>query len=199
MGYVSSDVAMERDGRLRAVILVEGMSDRHALEVLAARHGRRLDEEGIAIVSTGGATNIARFLARFGPRGLDVRSRVCVTWPRRATSGAVSSGTVSVPTCRCRTWRRWGSTGASTIWRTSRSARTVQHPCSTSSRPTASSRRSARCSTNRPQRERSTEEQLRRFMGTRSGRKSRYARLLVETLDLDRIPRPLDRALAHHR
>jgi hypothetical protein len=46
------------------------------------------------------------------------------------------------------------------------------------------------------QRERSTEAQLRRFLGTRAGRKSRYAALLVDALDLARIPRPLDGVLA---
>jgi hypothetical protein len=44
---------------------------------------------------------------------------------------------------------------------------------------------------------RPTEDQLRRFMGSGSTRKIRYARLLVEALDLDRMPRPLDRVLTH--
>src|ERR671923_584799 len=43
------------------------------------------------------------------------------------------------------------------------------------------------------------EEQLRRFMGSGGRRKTRYARLLVEALDLDRVPRPLDGVLAHVR
>jgi hypothetical protein len=47
------------------------------------------------------------------------------------------------------------------------------------------------------QRQRSTAEQLHRFLGTRSGRKSQYARLLAAALDPARIPRPLDRVLAH--
>jgi len=46
-------------------------------------------------------------------------------------------------------------------------------------------------------REKPVEEQLRRFMGSGGSRKIRYARLLVEALDLDEIPRSLDRALAH--
>jgi len=33
--------------------------------------------------------------------------------------------------------------------------------------------------------------------GTRSGRKSRYARLLAEAVDPARVPRPLERLLAH--
>jgi hypothetical protein len=36
-------------------------------------------------------------------------------------------------------------------------------------------------------------------MGTRSGRKVRYGRLLVEALDLAAVPRPLERVLAHAR
>ncbi|HJQ90190.1 MAG TPA: ATP-dependent endonuclease, partial [Acidimicrobiia bacterium] len=46
-------------------------------------------------------------------------------------------------------------------------------------------------------RDRTIEQQLWRFMGTRSGRKSTYARLLVEALDLDRVPPPLDGLLEY--
>jgi hypothetical protein len=47
------------------------------------------------------------------------------------------------------------------------------------------------------QRAATTEQQLHRFMGTRSGRKARYARALVDALDLTRVPRPLAGVLAH--
>jgi hypothetical protein len=47
------------------------------------------------------------------------------------------------------------------------------------------------------QRDRGIHQQLHRFIGTRSGRKSRYARLLVDALDLTSVPEPLDRLLAH--
>ena len=57
----------------RAVIVVEGMSDRVALETLAERRGIALRAQGISIVHLDGATNIGRFLDLFGPRGLDVR------------------------------------------------------------------------------------------------------------------------------
>ena len=40
------------------------------------------------------------------------------------------------------------------------------------------------------------DEQLRRFMGSGGRRKIRYARLLVEALDLTEVPRPLDLVLA---
>jgi hypothetical protein len=38
-------------------------------------------------------------------------------------------------------------------------------------------------------------QQLHRFLGTRSGRKSQYARLLAEALTPAHVPRPLDRVL----
>jgi hypothetical protein len=44
---------------------------------------------------------------------------------------------------------------------------------------------------------RTQEEQLRRFFGTRGGRKIRCVPLLVGALDLSRVPRPLDGVLAH--
>jgi hypothetical protein len=44
---------------------------------------------------------------------------------------------------------------------------------------------------------RSSQAQLRRFIGAHSGRKVRYARLLVDALELTSVPRPLDRVLAH--
>jgi hypothetical protein len=46
-------------------------------------------------------------------------------------------------------------------------------------------------------RNRATEEQLRRFIGSGARRKIRYARLLVDALDLECVPRPLDRLLIH--
>ncbi len=46
------------------------------------------------------------------------------------------------------------------------------------------------------QQEVSVVAQLHRFMGTRSGRKRRYATLLALAIDLTAIPRPLDGVLA---
>ena len=58
---------------MRAVVLVEGVSDQVALEALAARRGRNLEAERVSVVPIGGAQAIGRFLNRFGPQGLDVR------------------------------------------------------------------------------------------------------------------------------
>jgi hypothetical protein len=39
------------------------------------------------------------------------------------------------------------------------------------------------------------EDQMRRFLGSGARRKLRYARLLVGSVDLDRVPHPLDAVL----
>ena len=44
---------------------------------------------------------------------------------------------------------------------------------------------------------RPTDQQLRRFMGSGGSRKARYARILVDALDPERVPPPLAGALAH--
>ncbi len=54
----------------RAVVLVEGESDRAALETLAVRRGRALEAERVVVISMDGATNLSRFLSRLGPTGL---------------------------------------------------------------------------------------------------------------------------------
>jgi hypothetical protein len=46
----------------RAVVLVEGPSDRTAVEALAARRGRDLAAEGVAVVAIGGAQAVGRAL-----------------------------------------------------------------------------------------------------------------------------------------
>lgn len=47
---------------MRAVVLVEGESDRIAVETLAARRGRDLAAEGVAVVAVGGAHALERAL-----------------------------------------------------------------------------------------------------------------------------------------
>ncbi|MFD5783917.1 hypothetical protein [Streptomyces sp. NPDC126933] len=51
---------------------MEGVSDPVALEAPAARHGRALGGESVALIPLGGATSIGRFLNLLGPQGLDV-------------------------------------------------------------------------------------------------------------------------------
>jgi hypothetical protein len=59
-------MARFRDVLPRVVVLVEGMSDRCALETLAHRRGRDLVNERVVVRATDGATNIRRALDALG-------------------------------------------------------------------------------------------------------------------------------------
>jgi hypothetical protein len=181
----------------RTVVLVEGVSDRLAVEALAARRGRDLAAEGVSVLAMGGAHSIGRFLDRFGPRGLDVRlAGLCDAGEEddfrraleRAGLGADLSRAdmerlgffVCVSDLEDELIRSLGATSVEEVVRAQGhlgSFRTLQKQPAWRGRP--------------------AEEQLRRFMGSGGSRKVRYAALLVEALALDRVPRPLDRLLAH--
>ena len=77
---------------------------------------------------------------------------------------------------------------------TSSYGRSAPPPCFGSSKRRASSGRSATFQKQLAKRDLGLDEQLWRFMWNR---KIRYAPLLVEALDLDRVPRPLDAVLAY--
>lgn len=180
-----------------AVILVEGVSDQSAVEALAAGRGRNLRQEGVFVVPMGGATNIGHFLGLFGPRGLGARlAGLCdeAAEPdfRR---GLTRAGLGPVPTRD--DLERLGfyvcvadledelirALGTATVERLIAAQGELG---------------SFRILCRQPaQRNRTREQQLRRFMGARAGRKIHYGQVLVEALDPTRVPRPLDRVLAH--
>lgn len=180
-----------------AVALVEGVSDQLAVEALAARRGRDLDAEGISVVSIGGAGNIGRFLHLFGPQGLGLRlaGLYDAAEERDFRRGLERTGFGSnlahadmealgffmcVADLEDELIRSLGATAVEHIVDAQgelRAFRTLQKQPA--------------------QQGRTTEEQLRRFIGTRGGRKIQYAPLLVDALDLTRVPLPLDRVLAH--
>jgi hypothetical protein len=181
----------------RAVVLVEGTSDQRALEALGERRGRNLGAEGICIVPIGGAQAIGSFLDLFGPSGLDVRlAGLCDAGEegdfRRGLerAGLGSNLTraemerlgfyVCVADLEDELIRSIGADAVEEIVDAQGhlgSFRTLQKQPAW--------------------RGRTREEQLRRFMGSGGSRKIRYAPLLVDALDLARVPRPLDRVLAH--
>jgi hypothetical protein len=180
-----------------SVVFVEGMSDRRALETLAQRRGRDLQAEGVAVLSMGGSKNIRRFMDAYGPQGRDLRLAGLVDAGEegdvqraleRAGLGAGLSRLdmealgfyVCVADLEDELIRALGAVTIERILEAQGdlgSFRTFQRQPA--------------------QRGRSTEAHLRRFMGTHRGRKIAYAALLVEALDLDRVPRPLDRVLTH--
>jgi hypothetical protein len=69
--------------RPAAVVLVEGVSDKLALETLVQRRGRDLAAETVSVVSVGGAQAFGRFLTRYGPRGSSLPRPVSATSVRR--------------------------------------------------------------------------------------------------------------------
>jgi hypothetical protein len=179
------------------VVLVEGGSDKAAVEVLAVRRGQLLGGAGLHVVAMGGATSIGHFLAVLGPRGIGARlGGLCDAGQEGYLRRALARGGLGTSTSRagmealgfyvCSTdledelIRAAGTGAVEQIIEAQGDLRSFlifqRQPA---------------------QRQRSTADQLHRFLGTRSGRKCQYARLLAAALDPVQIPRPIDRMLAH--
>ncbi|MET9424586.1 TOPRIM nucleotidyl transferase/hydrolase domain-containing protein [Streptomyces sp. NPDC006540] len=190
-------VARELAGGVRTIVLVEGSSDQVALDALATRHGRDLGAEGVAVVPLGGATNIGRFLDVCGPPGLGLPlAGLCDIGEERhfrrhlervgLGSGLTHAGLetlgfhICVADLEDELIRALGADGVQQVIEDQGEMR----PFHTFQGQPA-------------QRERPVEHQLRRFMGTHSGRKALYAQALIAHLDLERVPRPLERLLTH--
>jgi hypothetical protein len=179
-----------------AVILVEGVSDQAAIEALAARRGRDLGGEGVFVVPMGGATNIGHFLDLFGPRGLGVRlAGLCDAGEEAGFRLGLARAGLGPGLTRADLERRGfyvcvadledemiRSLGPVTVERLIEAEGELASFLTFCRQPA--------------QRGRPPQQQLRRYMGTRSGRKIRYGRVLAGALDLTRVPRPLDRVLA---
>jgi predicted ATP-dependent endonuclease of OLD family len=168
----------------RAVVLVEGTSDRNAVEALARRRGRDLHAEGVAVVPMGGYGNLPRFLEQCRDircAGLyDAAEEVHF---RRALG------------CKDHDELEVAGFYACTRDLEDELTRAVGPERMEQVLEDQRDLRAFRTYQKQPaHRDRSLEEQLHGFMWNR---KQRYAVLLVEALDLERVPRPLDRVLAH--
>jgi hypothetical protein len=184
-----------------AAILVEGWSDQAALEALARRRSRDLRAERVIVVPIGGATNVQRFAAALGPHGLGLRlAGLCdIAELRQVRRDLERAGIGEGPAIGADTAAEHGffacdadledelirALGTAAVERVLDAEREL-----------ASFRRFQE---QPAQRGRELHAQLRRFLGTRAGRKVRYGALLVDALDLDRVPRALDGVLAHVR
>ena len=177
----------------KAAVLVEGTSDKVALETLALRSGRDLEADGVAVLAIGGAQAIGRFLARFDD-GVKLAG-LCDAGEEADFRRALEVAGLGANLTR-KAMERLGffvceqdledelirALGADTVERIVeaqgdlRAFRTLQKQPEWRGRP--------------------AEQQLRRFMGSGGRRKTRYARFLVEALELDRMPRPLVGVLA---
>lgn len=181
--------AREQAARLsvRAVVLLEGPSDAAAVGALAAGRGRDLAAEGVCVLPMGGAMNVGRFATLLGPAGLGLRlTGLCDErerpyyargWER---AGAAQHGFfVCAADLEDELIRALGVTRVAELVRAEGDLRALQ----TFLRQPA-------------QRGRTAEQQLRRFLGTKKGRKIHYGRVLVEALGPGRAPAPLDGLLA---
>jgi hypothetical protein len=181
----------------RAVVLVEGVSDALALEALAERRGRNLAADGVSLVAIGGAQAIGRFVNLFGPAGLNLRlAGLCDAAQEREFQRALERAGLGSNLTRAE-MEALGfyvcvrdledelirAVGPASVLEIAEAHgdlaafRTLQKQPAWRGRP--------------------LEDQLRRWLGSGGRRKTRYARLLVEALDLTQIPRPLDQVLAH--
>lgn len=182
---------------VHTVVLVEGESDRVAVETLATRLGRDLAGEGTDVRSLGGATNAPRAITEITAnhpelrlaglydaaeehafrRGLR-RAGIGDTLPRDEM--ARLGFFVCEDDLEDEMIRALGTdtvVGVIDAAGETRSWATMRQQPAQAGRP--------------------IHDQLRRFMGTRGGRKIRYGKLLADALDLDRIPPPLSRLLSY--
>jgi hypothetical protein len=180
-----------------SVVLVEGVSDRVAIETLAGRRGRDLAAEGVAVVAIGGAQALGNVLVRLQPRSSGVTlAGLCDAGEERSFRRALEraglgsdltrAGMESLGFFVCEADLEdelIRALSADTVEQVVEAQgdlgpfRTLQKQPEWRDRPQA--------------------DQLRRFFGSGGRRKIRYARFLVQALELDRVPRPLDGVLAH--
>jgi Overcoming lysogenization defect protein-like, TOPRIM domain len=190
-------VDLKSDSDVRAFLIVEGPSDQAAIEVLAERRAVDLVSEGVRVVQLGGAHRIGGFLDEVGPPSDGRRvAGLCDAGEEPVFRRALERAGLGTGLTRARMEelgfyvcvedledeliRALGAIAVEDIVRANDDLhrfRTLQQM---------------------PEwRGRAPEEQLRRFMGSGGRRKIRYARILVDALDLERVPRPLDGVLAH--
>jgi hypothetical protein len=164
-------------------VLVEGVSDQVAIEALAERRRIDLGRERIQVVPLGGAHRIGRFIEDRGSRSDGVTlSGLCDAAEAPLFQKALGRAAAYVchEDLEDELIRALGVAAAEDVVRANndlqRFRKLQQMPA---------------------WRGRATDQQLRRFIAAGARRKIRYARYLVDALDLERVPGPLDGVLAH--
>jgi hypothetical protein len=204
-GYVSGPTAttqataraLAKVGDSRVIVLVEGISDQIALETLAVRRGRDLDAEGVLILPIGGAQAIAHYLLQLGPKGMDVNlAGLCDVAEEEIFRRGLAKASLGSPKTRA-DMERLGffvcvDDLESELIRAVGPARVEE--LFDSQGDLGSFRTLQRQSVWRSQ---SVQAQMRRFLGSGARRKLRYARLLVGSVNLERVPHPLDAVLTY--
>jgi hypothetical protein len=175
----------------RAVVLVEGMSDRLAVETLAERGGRDLGAEGISVVAIGGAHALGNAL-RDVESGVQVAG-LCDAGEEDAFRRALESSGVGAAVDRA----ELEALGFYVCEADLEDELVRALGCARVEEIIDAQGETGRFRTFQKQPEKralSLGAQLHGFMWNR---KIRYAPLLVRALDLDHVPRPLAGVLAH--
>jgi hypothetical protein len=178
---------------VRAIVVVEGESDEVAIEALAERRNVDLAAAGVRIHGLGGAHRIGKFLQEIGTDGPRLAGLCDAGEEQVFRQGLERAGfgpgltradmeQVGFFICEAdleeELIRALGAQRVEEILAANDDLhrfRTLQQMPEWRGRP--------------------LEEQLRRFMGSGGRRKIRYARLLVDALDVEHVPRPLDGVL----
>lgn len=178
-GYVSGPaaateataVALARAASARAVVLVEGVSDQIAVETMARVHGRELASEGVVVVPVGGAHAFVRNLPRFEGMFL---AALCDAGEEHVVTDHIERLFVCVEDLEDELIRALGVARVLEVFAAHGDLdrfRTLQRqPAWRGGNEVA---------------------QLRRFLAAGAQRKLRYAKLLTETIPVDRTPSPL--------
>lgn len=175
-----------------SVVLVEGASDKAAVETLAHRLDRDLETEGVVVIAIAGATNIGRFLQLLGPVWLNVPLAGLCDQNEASEFGVALAG-AGLALSGPGDMERHGffichndleeelirALGVEAMLEVIEGQRQL---------------RSFRRFQNQPaQRGKTIEAQIWRWLGNH---KIRYASLMVDALDLEGVPPPLQRLLA---
>ena len=173
-------------------VLVEGESDRAAVETLAGRLGRDLSALGVAVVPMGGATSVGHFLDRYGPAGAGHRLLgLCDAAEAPGVARALARAGVGSGSLAERGFQVCDADLEDEL------IRCLGPDAVLDVIAAQGELASFRLLQRQPaQRERPVTAQLRRFFGGRSGHKIRYARLLVDALPAGQAPPPLARLIA---
>lgn len=170
-GPLATAAALGALGTARSVVLVEGLSDQLAVEVVAERRGLELAAAGIAVLPIGGAHAVGRFAERFSHLRL---VGLCDAREAAIFRAVLDGPAVHVCTADLEDelLRAHGSSAVEALLRRHgdlTAFRTFQKQPAWRGRP--------------------IEDQLRRFLTSADRRKLRYARILAATAE--RIPPPL--------
>ncbi len=189
-------MALARAEGARTVALVEGVSDQIAVEALARRQGRDMAAEGIVVLPVGGAHGAPRYLRRFGPGGAGARlAGLCDAGEEHVLRRALAVAGLGAPGSRAELERLRFFVCVEDL--EDELIRAAGPALVAESFAAHGDLAAFRTIQRQPAwRERDEAAQMRRFLGAGSARKLRYARVLTDAIDLDRIPHPLAALLA---